>query len=284
MKSRVSRIAGVILDTVLGTGDSVAAGLRMFWVFVRLGVLHESAYRVNFLVQLVSSGTNAAATMLFLAVVYARTDTLAGWRPAELLALWGVFSLLTGLLGTVVQPSLQRLIEDVRLGTLDFALTKPVDAQVLVSIREVQLWRLVDALLGIGLLAFAGTTLRTEVGAADAAGFLVALVAGGAILYCCCLILAALTFWFGRVENVLLVLLTFWEAGRWPVAVYPPWLRATLTFVVPIALASTVPAQALVGRLTASAVAGTVAIASTLLLASRWLWLRGLRHYSGASS
>lgn len=279
-ESKVSRIAGA----VFGIGDAAATGLRLLWLFVRLAVLHEAAYRANFLVQLASSGMNLAATLLFLAVVYARTDTLAGWRPAELLALWGVFSLLTGLLGTVVQPSLQRFIEDVRLGTLDFALTKPVDAQVLVSVREVQVWRLIDVVLGIGLLIIAASGLRAEVGAADAAAFLMALVAGGAILYSCCLILAALTFWFGRVENALLVLLTFWEAGRWPVAIYPPWLRGALTFVVPIALASTVPAEALVGRLTAAALAGTAGVAGALLLTSRWLWVRGVRRYSGASA
>ena len=58
-------------------------------------------------------------------------------------------------------------------------------------------------------------------------------VAGAATIYSCCLILATLAFWFIRVDNVLIVLLTFWEAGRWPVDVYPLWLRSMLTFLGP---------------------------------------------------
>ena len=40
-----------------------------------------------------------------------------------------------------------------------------------------------------------------------------------------------------------------YEAGRWPIGIYPPWLRAILTFVVPVGFAITVPAEGLVGRL-----------------------------------
>jgi len=37
--------------------------------------------------------------------------------------------------------------------------------------------------------------------------------------------------------------------GRFPVGAYPLWLRRVLTFVVPVALVTTVPAEALTGRL-----------------------------------
>ena len=35
-------------------------------------------------------------------------------------------------------------MEDVQQGTLDYALTKPEDAQVLVSVREFRIWQSVD--------------------------------------------------------------------------------------------------------------------------------------------
>ena len=43
---------------------------------------------------------------------------------------------------------MMRLTEDVVQGKLDHALTKPVDAQVLVSVREVQIWQAVDIVSG----------------------------------------------------------------------------------------------------------------------------------------
>ncbi len=259
-------------------------GVSLLWLFVRLGLLHELAFRTNFVIQVISSGMNLVASLALLAAIFTHTEMVAGWRPPDLLALLGVFFLLSGLLGTVVQPSLERLMEDVRQGSLDFTLVKPVDSQLLVSIGQVHVWRLVDAALGVRLLGLALIQLGAQVGPIQAMAFVIALVAGCVIVYSACLLLATLVFWFVRVDNALLFFLTMWEAGRWPVAVYPPWLRATLTLLVPVAVATTVPAEALLGRLETQTLVLAVALAAGLLLASRWLWLRGLRRYTGASA
>jgi ABC-2 type transport system permease protein len=75
-----------------------------------------------------------------------------------------------------------------------------------------------------------------------------------------------------------------YEAGRWPVGIYPGWLRLSLTFLVPVAFATTVPAEALSGRLTITTLLSALALALALLIASRLIWRTGLRHYSGASA
>jgi ABC-2 type transport system permease protein len=75
-----------------------------------------------------------------------------------------------------------------------------------------------------------------------------------------------------------------YEAGRWPVGIYPGWLRFMLTFLVPVAFAVTVPAEALTARLTLETLAGAVALASVLLIVSRVFWRYGVRNYTGASA
>ena len=57
------------------------------------------------------------------------------------------------------------------------------------------------------------------------AAFAAALVAGGIIVYSFWVILASLSFWFVRVENILVIFQSIYEAGRWPVTLYPKWLR-----------------------------------------------------------
>jgi ABC-2 type transport system permease protein len=68
------------------------------------------------------------------------------------------------------------------------------------------------------------------------------------------------------------------------VSLYPQWLRWALTFLVPVAFATTVPAQALTGRLTWQTLLGAVALAVVLLVGSRLFWRVGIRYYSGASA
>ena len=258
--------------------------LRLVWVFLRLAALNDLQYRANFLVQLVHSLLGLGFALGGLGVVFAHTETLGGWRQAELLVVVGVFFLVGGLINMLIQPSMQRLMEDVREGTLDFALTKPEDSQLLISIRQFQIWKLIDIVLGIGILVVALWRLGAILGAGHALAFATALLAGSAIVYSFWLILATLSFWFVRVDNILVIFQSMYEAGRWPVGIYPAWLRWSLTFLVPVAFAVTVPAEALAGRLTPRTLLGAVALGLALLVISRWFWKTGIRHYSGASA
>jgi len=258
--------------------------LRLLWLFFRVSALSELAYRANFFLQLFESILDIGTALAGLAVIFSYTKSLGGWRPDEVVALVGVFFLVGGGIRLVIQPSMERLIEAVHEGTLDFTLVKPADAQFLVSIQRVEIWKLTDMVLGAGVLALALVRMGTRVGAEQAAAFAAALAVGGIIVYSFWLILATFSFWFVRVENILMIFQSMYEAGRWPVSVYPRWLRFSLTFLVPVAFATTVPAQGLSGRLTWQTLLGTAALAALFFAASRLFWRAGLRRYSGASS
>jgi ABC-2 type transport system permease protein len=263
---------------------SVLAYLRLFRVFLKIGVLNELEYRVNFYVQVLRSLIGLATGLAGLSVVYSHTDTLGGWGPPELLALLGVFFIVSGAINLVIAPSMQRFMEDVRQGTLDFTLTKPEDSQVLVSVKQVQIWKLVDVGMGVAVLGLALAQMQTVVGVGEALAFGITLLSGGAIVYSFYLFLSTTSFWFVRVDNVLVIFQSMYQAGRWPVGIYPWWLRSALTFIVPVAFATTVPAEAIAGRLSPQTLALSLAVAGAMLAGSRWFWSVGVRRYSGASA
>jgi ABC-2 type transport system permease protein len=109
-------------------------------------------------------------------------------------------------------------------------------------------------------------------------------VCGLLLVYSLLLVLSTLSFWFVRVENLLAVFWSFLDAGRFPVDIYPGWLRITLSTVVPIGIAITIPAEAVSGRLEwfgfAAMLVGTVVVSWF----AGWFWRRGLRSYTGASA
>jgi ABC-2 type transport system permease protein len=258
--------------------------LRLLGAFFRVSIIGELAYRVNFFWQLFQSILSLVVSLAGLAVIFSYTDTLGGWRPDEILALVGVYFLVGGMIGLIIQPGMEQFIESVRDGTLDFTLTKPEDAQLIVSIRRVDIWRLIDIGLGLAVLATALIRLGEKVGVWQAGVFALMLIAGAVIIYSFFLILATLSFWFVRVENILVIFQSMYEAGRWPVSLYPGWLRYGLTFVIPVAFATTVPAEALTGRLTWGTLLGAVVLAVVLFAVARVIWRVGLRHYSGTSA
>lgn len=258
--------------------------LRVAWIYLKVGVMSELQYRVNFFVQLIQSLIQVATGLIVLSLVYSHTTRLNGWTKSELLALLGVQILLGGVIHTFVQPNMERLMEDVQQGTLDYALTKPEDSQVLVSVRTVRIWQLVEVVSGVILVGVGISRLQTSISPGEAAAFLVAIALGSTMVYSFWLIVTTGAFWVVRMEHVLELFEGIYQTGRWPVGVYPGWMRYGVTFLVPVAFAVTVPAEALTSRLHGATLALSAAFAAVLLAFTRWFWRRGLRRYSGASA
>lgn len=258
--------------------------LKIIATYFRLGALNELEYRANFWVQLFESLITLMVALGGLAVVFAHTETLAGWSSNQLIALVGIYTLVAGLIRLVISPSLERFLLDVREGTLDFTIVKPVDAQLLVSIQRIEIWKLVDVLLGLGVIVAALLRMGGEIGWGDTAVFIIAIIAGVVIIYSFWLMLATFAFWFVRTENLLFIFDSMYMAARWPVTIYPGWLRFTLTFLVPIAFAVTVPAEGLTGKLGGGTLLAAVGLAIAIFAAARLFWRFGIRFYSGASA
>jgi ABC-2 type transport system permease protein len=261
-----------------------SSATRLALTFLRVGVMNEVQYRANFFIQVVQSVMTIATGLTALALVFSHTDQLGGWTRPQLLAVMGVFTMVGGMIRSVIQPNMQRVVEDVREGRLDFALTKPADAQVLVSVRDVRLWQLTDVLVGGVVLVVALVQIGNSVSWRTFASFAGLLLVGLVSIYCFWLMLASASFWLVRMNEVQELFDGVYRAGQYPVGIYPGWLRYGLTFLVPLAFAITVPSEAVTGRLAWQAVIIAVGSAVTLIALSRWLWRRGLRRYDGASA
>ena len=258
--------------------------MRLAWLFFKVGSLNELQYRANFFIQLLQSAISVVVALVVLKVVYAHTEELNGWSESELLVVLGIQILLGGVIRTAIQPNMQRLMEEVRDGKLDFALTKPEDSQALVSVRQVQIWRSVDVIAGAAVLAYGINGLAVPVGLGDVLLFAGLLALGAIAIYCFWLVIATLAFWIVDVWQIIELFDGIYQAGRWPVSIFPGWLRFGVTFIFPLAFAITVPAEAVTSRLEWSTVGLAIGFAVAIFAFTRWWWGFGLRHYSGASA
>ena len=253
--------------------------------FFRLGLLNFMQYRTDFFVSLLNVVISLGTQLLGLQVIFDQTEDLRGWTHSDLIVLVGIHLLVGGLLSLFVQPSMQSLMEGIRLGTFDYVLTKPVDAQLFASLQTVTPQAVPRIAFGIGVIIAGTMRVDTVLDGVDVVLFLLMLGAGLAIIYSFMLILSTLAFWFVKLENVLVIFNTmFGNAGSWPITIYPGWLRVSLTFLVPVAFAVTIPAQSLTGRLEGWTVLGTFALALAFFTTARFFWRFALRHYTGASA
>lgn len=259
--------------------------LMVVRTYLRLGLLNMVQYRTNFFFELLGVSIHLATALLGLSVIFNQTSSLNGWNSSELVMLVGIQTILGSTLGLIIEPSFQTFMENVRLGTLDFLLTKPADSQVMVSFQRVEGGAIAGTIAGATILGIGVARHGERIGLGQALLFAAMLLLGVVIMYSFLLILSTLAFWFVKLDNVLVIFgTTFDQAGRWPIGIYPGWLKGALTFVIPIAFVVTVPAQALNGRVSSLSVMGACVLAAAFLIGARAFWKFGLRHYTGASA
>jgi len=258
--------------------------LRLLRVFALTELQFALQYRTNLLLVLAEEVITVATSLLAVLVLFGRTSTINGWTLGQMTVLLGVYYLIQGAQAVVFEPSFERFMEHVRLGTLDFILIKPVNSQFMVSTRYVQVPQVAQALLGVAVLAAGLAQVGERVRLVEAAAFALTLVCGLVLVYSLLLVLSTLAFWFVRVDNLLAIFWSFLDAGRFPVDIYPGWLRLTLSSVVPIGIAVTLPAQAIAGRLDGVGLGLMLVATGAAWSFAAWFWRRGLVNYTGASA
>jgi ABC-2 type transport system permease protein len=257
---------------------------RLLRVQVRMSAVTAMQYRGDFVVRGFVTALWMSVTLLPLFVVFGARRAVAGWSFPEALVVVGWFALVRAVLEGGVSPSLTAVVEHVRRGTLDFVLLKPADAQFLVSTAKFEPWRVIDVAGALAIFVYAFARLGRWPAPRDLLLGLIFLGLAVLVLYSFWILVVSAAFWVVKVDNLSYLFQSLFDAGRWPITIFKGALYYVFTFVFPLALMTTYPALALLGKLTAGnavlACVGGVGFAAI----ARGVWGRALRMYTSASS
>ena len=262
----------------------MAKYLRLFAVQLRLSASAGMAYRGDFLIEGVMSVGWLLITLLPLYVLYAERPAVGGWTMPEALVVLAYFTGVKGVLEGIVSPSFVDLVERIRSGAFDYVLLKPIDAQAMISVSRFEPWKMFDVLGALAIVTYAFVELGAPPTLPDLALGVALFVAGVLAMYSLWILCAAAAFWVVRLDNLTFLLGAIFDTARWPVTIFPRVWRIVFTFVIPLALMTTYPAQALLGQLRAETALGVCGGALGLLVLSRLVWRKAIRSYTSASS
>lgn len=258
--------------------------LKLLSAFFKVNVQMALAYRADTIVNILLNLMWLGWELLSLSIIFSNTETLGGWGIGELIALLGVFRLVNTLMIALIWPNTEKFNQSIRDGSMDYTILQPVNSMFLVTFSRITVWRIWDLVLAVVLIVVGINMSGDVTSPLQILTFVLLAITGTIVIYSLWIVLIALTFWFTKFDNNVTILQALMDAGRYPVTVYPVWLRVIVTFIIPIAVATTIPLQALRGEL----VSGQVLMYIAISIASFWVasivWKAGLKRYSGASS
>ncbi len=180
--------------------------VKLFTTLLKINVQQELAYRTDALVNLLVMLMWTGWELLSLSIIFSNAQTLGGWTLGQLIALLGVFRLISTLMFAIVWPNTEKFNQGMRDGSLDYTLLQPAPSLFLVTFTRIVIWRLADLLLAIGLVVVGLRMSGDSVTLPSLLSFALLLAGGMAIFYSLWIVMMAFTFWFVKFDNNVTIL------------------------------------------------------------------------------
>lgn len=257
--------------------------LRIYKEFLRTSLSRDLEFRANFMMNVARNIVWVAFSYVVIFVIFSQTKTVAGWNQALTLSLASVSVLVHAIFQSFCS-ALMEIPQQVRLGTLDFVVTRPIDSQFWVTTRRFGFDRMGNLLVGLAGSIYFAIQGAPHASAFDWVAFAVLIPCSVLLYYCFCMNLMTLAIFWVKVDNLWVLAEMSMDAARYPLDVYPSKLKSFFLFVLPIGLLAYLPVNTL--RVGADPLMLGIGVlwTVTLLILTRLFWTYAMRSYSSASS
>jgi ABC-2 type transport system permease protein len=226
--------------------------------------------------------------VLMVSVVYEHTNDVAGWTKYQMMLLVGTSMLIQRFLMGFFWSSIFEMGRNIRSGHFDFFLAQPGNVMFMATTRKLDPDSLANSIIAMGLVVFSVHKLGLHPGVLDVALYAVLVLCGLIIHYSMLVLSIALAFWITSAQGIEGSYFTLSEFSRLPREAFRgvAYGIANVVFVwaLPMVIVSNVPAMTLMKGFDPKLVAWVVVSTVVWFGVAIFVFNRGLRRYSSASS
>jgi ABC-2 type transport system permease protein len=259
--------------------DTLKRHLRVWLFTTKLAIQNTLANRGSATFFLLGKWLRLFLFTYFIVLIGEHVQQVEGYSTADLITFYLVFNLFD-LTGQIFFRGIYWFSEQIISGEFDFRLVKPLSPLFQALTRETDILDVPMLLLIIGVLI--SQNLSTP--PLQLAGFFLLAINALLIITAIHIVVASLGVITTEVDHTIMIYRDLSAMARFPVDIYVWFIRGVITFVIPIAIAFTYPAQALLGLLSPTTIIISFVAGLLSVFLSLRLWRYALTQYSSASS
>ena len=257
--------------------------LRFYYTLFVAAIKTRTEYRVDFIINVATAVTMQMAALGFFWVIFHSTQSLGGWMASEVLILFGLTAI-TIALSELFLNGIWMLPFYIINGEMDRLMVYPVRGLLFMMLSRPELHALGNLASGIAMLVIGG--LQTGLDPAQWA-MTPYWVLCGMLIYGSLLVgLGCISFFaVGPWSNPMMVGFHTHNASRYPLHIYPGWLRFFLMSLYPAGLAIYLPVRFIRGEAPlwqALAAPGLASLACIFIALQ--IWNFSLKRYQSTGS
>ena len=252
--------------------------IKIFLLFKSQYLKTQMEYKANFWMMIVSGVLMRSLLMAVVFVLFHNIPDIAGWQQGEIYLILG-FIIITEALHNILFDGVWYIPAMVFRGSLDVILTRPVSPLYQVLVQELGLQGVGNILIGLLSLGI-GLVSMGWLSPVNIMLCLFFTVTGTILKLSYNLISLSHVFWIhGGLANAGFLVHSIGEFARYPLTIYPGWMRFILFFVVPAGFIGFVPALIIRGEAVLFYSAALIAVTVLYFLLARAVFYRGVRRY-----
>lgn len=261
--------------------------LRLLFIFMKYNFKTEVTYRTSYFINRIAQACAYGTAFVLMWIMVGKFDTINGWNKYEVMMLYATSLLSYSVAGCFVIGLYNRIQDDVRDGTFDDVLIKPVSILPFFMVSRFSWAYTSHIFLSVSVLAYSFRQLHIEVGPVMLMRLCGQIIAGAVIYFSLLLMIRTPVFFVVKFEHVSDFFFFFREMSYYPVSIYPKFIQGILIFVLPYAFINYIPLKFLLGKadgLNPAWLFSVPLVAVTLLTIAVSFFYFGVDHYKSTGS
>jgi len=257
---------------------------RIWLTSARYSIVRTLMFRGDFLVWSLVELFWMSVNLLMISVIYRHTNSVAGWSQYEMTLLVGTSLLIQRFLMGFFWSSIFEMGRNIRTGHFDFFLAQPGNIMFMATTRKLDPDGLINSVVAAGVVVYSATKLGLHPGALDLAAYVFLVFCGVVIHYSILVLSIAPAFWITSAQGIEGGYFTLSEFSRLPREAFRGLANIAFVWVLPVVVVSNTPASTLIHGFQLRNVLWVALIAAVWFSAAVFVFQRGIRRYSSASS
>ena len=258
--------------------------LRLYLYFLRFSFSKAMEFRIDFFFRFIMDCIYYLVNIMFFKVIYLHTPILGGWREDEIMVFVGAYILVDAINMTVFSTNLWWLPWLINKGELDYYLIRPVRPLFFLSLREFSANSFMNLIIAGGFFTYSLSQYQGDFSVGDLFLFTL-LIMNGTLLYFCIQMLTILpVFWTQSTRGFVDLFYTLGLAMERPHRIYRGFFKILFTTFLPFALIASFPVKVFLEGADLMTLLHLTGVTLSFFVLLNFVWGKGLRIYSSASS
>jgi len=221
---------------------------HLFWHFRKVDFMRMMEYRTDFVFWLIVSLMWTAFNYFFFFLIFGTTESVAGWSHQELVIVLSFFTMIDALTWSVFYANMTQYTQSVFSGELSKYLLQPVSTIFLLTTQRMSYNNIPRFLIGLIVLVITAVNMDISVSMMELALIVVLFICGAVFIYSGWFILATLSLWVDKLQNINDIMPGFRRVYQIPRQVFTGVTALTFTFIFPLGLITSLPSEILTGK------------------------------------